>query len=194
MIRFLLTRGHDYTLTPVRKSRRAPPVSLMHYDSLIRARWLRRATYIFTDLDRLSYWDLEHAAHLYLQIQAAGLPVWNNPARVKGRYPLLRALHAAGLNDFNAYRADDLGSVRRFPVFLRKMQGHRAPLSDLLPTREDLAKAVESAVQAGCPVENLIIIEFAAEPVRPGLYRSFPPSASATPSSRTFPFTTPRGW
>jgi hypothetical protein len=51
MIRFILTRGHAYTLQPVKKFRRAPAISLMNYDALIRARWLRRATYVFTDLD-----------------------------------------------------------------------------------------------------------------------------------------------
>jgi len=171
MIRFLLTRGHSYTLKKVQKSRLAPAISLMNYDTLIRARWLRRAAYVFTDLDRLSYWDLELASHLYLQMKNAGLNVWNNPALVKTRYPLLRALHAAGLNDFNACRADELDSAIRFPVFLRKLQGHREPLSDLLQTREELDKSIASAVARGTPLENLVVIEYAAEPVRPGLYR-----------------------
>jgi hypothetical protein len=171
MIRFLLTRGHDYTLKEVRKSRQPPVISLMNYDRLIRARWLRRATYVFADLDRLGYWDLELAAHLYRLMKDAGLSVWNNPARVKTRYPLLRALHAAGLNDFNVYRADELGSTMRFPVFLRKVHSHREPLSDLLLDRVAVEKAIDTAVAEGTPVANLLVVEFAAEPVRPGLYR-----------------------
>jgi len=171
MIRFLLTRGHGYTLRRVKRSRQSPPISLMHYDRLIRARWLRRGTYVFTDLDRLSHWDLELAAELYLQLQKAGVRVWNNPARAKSRYPLLRALHAAGLNDFNAYRAHETGSVARFPVFLRKIHGHRQPVSDLLATRAEMEKAIDMAVAGGTPAENLLVVEFAAEPVRPGVYR-----------------------
>jgi hypothetical protein len=143
----------------------------MNYDELIRARWLRRATYVFADLDRLGYWDLELTSHLYLQMKDAGLNVWNNPAMVKTRYPLLRALHSAGLNDFNAYRMDGIDSVIRFPVFLRKLQGHRAPLSDLLQTREELDRSIAFAVGQGTPSENLVAIEYAGEPVRPGLYR-----------------------
>src|SRR6266850_5522778 len=119
MIRFLISRGHGYTFKSARKSAEAPPVSLMTYDRLLRARWLRRATYVFADLDRLSFWDLELAAHLYLELKAHGLSVWNNPARVKTRYALLRALHAAGLNDFSIHRADEVTTSVRFPVFLR---------------------------------------------------------------------------
>ena len=173
MIRFLLTRGHSYTLKQVKKSRPAPPISLMPYDRLLRARWLRRGTYVFADLDRLSHWDLELAAEVYLLLRGAGLSFWNNPAKVKTRYPLLRALHSAGLNDFNAYRVHEIDSVARFPVFLRKIHGHRKPLSDLLPTRAELDKAVDAVVATGTPMENLLVVEFAAEPVRPGLYRKF---------------------
>jgi hypothetical protein len=80
-------------------------------------------------------------------------------------------LHAAGLNDFNAYRPDEIGDKIRFPVFVRKSHGHRAPISDLLETREELQHTIDSAVAAGTPLENLIVIEYAGEPVRPGLYR-----------------------
>src|SRR5882762_73750 len=107
MIRFLVTRGHGYTFKSVRRSSEAPGISLMTYDRLFRSRWLRRATHVFTDLDRLGFWDLELAAESYLELQKLGLPVWNNPARVKLRYALLRALHNAGLNDFNIYRVDE---------------------------------------------------------------------------------------
>jgi hypothetical protein len=92
---------------------------------------------------------------------------------VKTRYPLLRALHAAGLNDFNACRAHEINSLARYPVFLRKIHGHREPLSDLLSTRGELDQAMDAAVAGGTPAENLLVVEFAAEPVRPGLYRKF---------------------
>jgi hypothetical protein len=170
MIRFFYSRGHSYTVRDVKKAA-GFITSVMTYDALIRARWLRRTTCIFTDLDRLSFWDLEHASHLYLQMKAGGLRVLNNPALVKSRYPLLRALRAAGLNDFNVYRADEIEAIERYPVFIRKIHGHREPLSDLLEKRDDLLKAVEVAIAQGTPRENLLVIEFAAEPVRPNLYR-----------------------
>jgi hypothetical protein len=171
MIRFLHTRGHSYTVRNIKTASDAPSIKCVNYDALIRARMLRGGTYIFTDIDRLSFWDLEHVSHLYLQMQKAGLRVLNNPATVRTRYPLLRALRAAGLNDFNAYRVDELESIERYPVFVRKIHGHREPLSDLLENRGDLQKAIDSAMAAGTPRENLLITEFAAEPLRPGLFR-----------------------
>ena len=171
MIRFLHSRGHGYTVKKVQQSPLAPAISLMHYDALLRARWLRRGTYIFTDLDRLSRWDLELAAELYLQLQRAGLPVWNNPAKVKTRYPLLRALHAAGLNDFNVHRPAELPAAIHYPVFVRKVHGHGAPLSDLLSTRPELDRVLATIIANGIPEENLLVVEFAAEPVRPSIYR-----------------------
>jgi hypothetical protein len=171
MIRFLLTRGHKYTLKMVKRSPLAPSIGLMNYDRLFRSRWIKHATHVFADLDRLGYWDLELASDLYLQMKNAGLAVLNNPALFKNRHSLLRALHLAGLNDFDAYRMNEINSIKRFPVFLRKIQGHREPLSGLLETREEAEKAVDAAVSAGTPEENLVLIEIAAEPVRPGLYR-----------------------
>jgi len=171
MIQFLHARGHDYTVKEVKADSNAPAIRCMNYDALIRARSLRGGTYIFTDVDRLGFWDVEHASHLYLQMKNAGVRVLNNPAVVRTRYPLLRALRSAGLNDFNAYRADEIDSIQRFPVFVRKIHGHRAPLSDLLQSRDELQKIIESAIASGTPRENLIVVEFAAEPLRPGLFR-----------------------
>jgi len=171
MIRFLHSRGHGYTVKEVKSASAAPVIRCMHYDALIRSGSLPGGTYIFTDVDRLSFWDVEHAGHLYLQMKSAGLRVLNNPAVVRTRYPLLRALHAARLNDFNAYRVDEIGAIERYPVFVRKIQGHRAPLSDLLQTREELQKAIDAAIGAGTPRENVLVVEYAAEPLRPGLFR-----------------------
>ena len=171
MIRFLLTKGYGHTMKKVRKSRDRPTLGVVHYEDIFRARSLRPATYVFTDLDRLSPRDLEHAARLYLLLKDAGLPRLNNPAVVKKRYALLRALHAAGLNDFNAYRAEELPAEMRFPVFLRKEHGHGSPLSDLMHSREEVLQAVNRAINAGVPLDEQIVIEYAGEPVREGKYR-----------------------
>ena len=171
MIRFLVSRGYSYTHECLRKTPQAPPTSLMTYDQLLRSRWLRRATYVFADIDRLGFWDLELAAHAYLEMERLGLRVLNNPAKVTTRYALLRTLHRAGLNDFNIYRADEINSSIRFPVFLRKNQLHDGPLTELLHSARELQNAIAAAVNSGTPLENLVVIEFAAEPVRPGLYR-----------------------
>jgi hypothetical protein len=171
MIRFLISRGHEYTIRDVRRDRSAPSVRVMNYDRLLRARWLRRATYVFSDLDRLSFGDLDIAAEMYLQIRRRGFVAWNNPALFKTRYRLLRALRVAGLNDFDAYTVDEIGPTIKYPVFLRKIRDHRPPLTGLLADREALDRAVDAALAAGVPAEHLVVIECLAEPVRPGVFR-----------------------
>jgi hypothetical protein len=171
MIRFILTSGHRYTLEPMQQTRKAPAISLWSYDRLIRSRRVEAATYVFTDFDRLSAFDLELASRLYLQLKGAGMKVVNNPAKVKTRYALLRALHRAGLNDFNVHPAGELPAEMRFPVYIRRPHGHGEPSSGLLHGREEVEKAIAAEVEAGVPVGNLMVIEYAGEPVRPGLYR-----------------------
>ncbi|HVN36674.1 MAG TPA: hypothetical protein VMW19_00700 [Myxococcota bacterium] len=171
MIRFLVTRGHERTLKHARRDASAPRIETLAYDRVFAERRLARALYVFTDHDRLSAFDLELAALVHRSLATAGVPVWNDPARVRTRFALLRALHEAGLNDFNVYRADEGLKPARFPVFLRRAAGHGAPVSGLLPDPSALARAVETALAQGVPESSLLIVEYAAEPARPGIFR-----------------------
>lgn len=171
MIRFAMTRGHEHTLDPVRRDPTAPRIEIARYDRLIRSRSLPRVPHVFTDLDRLDPWTLELAGVIHRGLARAGVPVLNDPARVKTRFALLRALHEAGLNDFNAYRPEEGIWPERYPVFLRRDAGHGAPLSDLLQDRDALEAAIEAALANGTPESSLVIVEYCAEPVAPDLYR-----------------------
>lgn len=171
MICFVLTHGREYTLNSLRENIAGTEIRLITYDQLIRARSLPCATYVFIDLDRLSYFDLELAAIVYRQLRDAGLRVLNDPAVVKKRYLLLRALSAAGINHFNAYLAAEMPANMQFPVFIRKMQGHGVPETDLLEDRAAVDRSLAEIVGRGVPLENLIVIEYAGEPIRPGIYR-----------------------
>ena len=166
-----MTRGHEGTHTKVVKDPAAPRIELLHYDQLFASRALPRAAYVFTDLDRLAPWDLELAARVYRDLAAAGLPVLNDPARARTRFALLRALHQAGVNEFNAYRLDEGLRPARYPVFLRRAAGHGRPSSGLLEDWDAARREVASALSAGIPESSLLLIEYAAEPVRPGLFR-----------------------
>lgn len=166
-----MTRGHERTHTPVVKDPAAPRIELLHYDGLFASRRVARAAYVFTDLDRLAPWDLELAAAVHRDLTAAGLPVLNDPARVRTRFALLRALHEAGLNDFNAYRLDEGVRPARYPVFLRRAAGHGQPASPLLEDWSAARRAIDEAIAQGIPESSLLLVEYAAEPVRPGLFR-----------------------
>ena len=171
MIRFLLTRGRDYCIEGLIKD--FPPNSIigMTYDRLIRSRRFASATTIFSDLDRLSYADLELSARIYLQLRDKGERVLNNPANFKRRDTLLRLLHAAGLNDFNAYRPHELSADMHFPVFIRKIQGHGLASSGLLHDRASVEEHLKKETASGVPIENLTVIEYVGEPVIKGLFR-----------------------
>jgi hypothetical protein len=166
-----MTRGHDGTHSKVVKDPAAPPIELLDYDRLFASRTLPRAAYVFTDLDRLAPWDLELAAAVYRDLAAAGVPVLNDPARAKTRFALLRALHQAGVNQFNAYRLDEGLRPARYPVFLRRAAGHGHPSSGLLEDWDAVQREIASALSAGVPESSLLLIEYAAEPVSPGVFR-----------------------
>lgn len=123
------------------------------------------ATYIFTDFDRLSPFELTAAARLYRDLEKGGARVLNDPAKALNRDELLLTLRAAGINSFTCFRpaAGEKPSV--FPVFLRTITGHRGTLSDLLENEKDCENALAEAVKQGYPLRDLIFIEYAAEPV-----------------------------
>jgi hypothetical protein len=173
MIIFVSTTEHSYTHKPVVEAEKPARVEVITYDTLLNAKAAPRATYVFTDMDRLSLWQLRLAALMFRKLRDRGLRALNDPARVLSRWGLLRALHLAGINDFNAYRVEESVRPRRWPVFLRAEGAHLGPISDLLHDWSQVAAEVERAVAKGAPVTGLLIVEYAAEPVLPGLYRKF---------------------
>lgn len=170
MIVFVTTERHRYTHKDVLAATRGS-VKSASYPEMFSKEYLPRAAYVFTDMDRLSPRELEQAARSYRMLQSNGLPVYNDPARFLGRYGVLRRLHHEGVNDFNAYRADSMETPKRWPVFLRAEGDHKRPLSGLLADQKQLDAELAKLVADGAPVSTLLVIEYAAEEVRPGLFR-----------------------
>lgn len=141
------------------------------YHRAFRSSTLRRATYVFSDFDRLSFWELELAGRLYRQLARAGAKVLNDPALVRQRYSLLRALEDKGLNRFAVWRVEDGGRPDRFPVFLRRESGHQGPLSDLLWDEDQIERSIEEVLAEGVPRRGLLLVEYRAQPVAEGLFR-----------------------
>ena len=170
MIVFVSTEHHRYTNRELVKEP-GSGVTLASYDELFSSELLPRAAYVFTDLDRLSSEKLEHASKSFRMLRKNGLPAYNDPSRFLSRYGVLRRLHHEGINAFNAYRVDSLEHPVRWPVFLRTDGDHKRPLSELLHSQDELDDAIAKVVEEGAPVSTLLIIEYAAEEVRPGLFR-----------------------
>src|SRR5260370_11498548 len=128
LVVFVTTRGHAYTVRAIieQKMGATAPVSrTMTYDDLFKTEWVPRATFVFTDLERLYPWEARLAADVFRSLKFEGLRCLNDPARVLTRYELLRALHRRGINPFDVYRAEDRPKPQRFPVFVRG-EGPRA--------------------------------------------------------------------
>jgi hypothetical protein len=176
LLLFITTYGHSYTVGSLLErtfGAQTPACQVITYDSLFQANSTLQAVHIFTDIERLYDWELALAGDLYHAIREAGLPCLNNPARVMARFELLRNLHAAGINPFTAYRAEDRPRPSRFPVFVRFEKDHLMPVSDLLPDQAALDAELVALRERGTPLRGLIVIEFASEPIAPGVWKKF---------------------
>jgi hypothetical protein len=106
-------------------------------------------------------------------LRSRGITVLNDPARVASRYGLLRKLYRAGINRFNAYRVEEAVLPERWPVFLRCEGEHEGPRSGLIHDPDDLQREIGAALAEGVPIVSLLIVEYAAEPLRPGFFRKY---------------------
>lgn len=171
MITVLKGDGYEHCLRPVQEDDGAPKIEVLRYEEVLGKEPLPRTTYVFTDFDRLNTAVRSDAARLFLRLKEAGCRVLNNPAQVRTRFPLLRSLHRAGLNPINVYLADEGVSPSKYPVFIRVADDHKGSLSELLPDQATLDAAIEAAVASGVPRSEILIVEYCAQEVRPGIYR-----------------------
>jgi len=173
---FAVTRGHQYTVQAILEGEigaPAPVSGFVTYDALFRAERVPRATFVFTDIERLYPWEARLAADMFRSLKSAGLRCLNDPARVLTRYELLRTLYRKGINPFDVYRAENRPKPKRFPVFVRGDQDHDMPYGGLLSSQSELDKHLDFLIESGTPLRGLIIVEFCAEPVCAGIWRKF---------------------
>ena len=176
MIVMVVTHQHAYTIQDYLatwgaslKSR----ITVVFYDDLFCHRSLPRGAYIFTDLERLSDLQVQQADAVAGYLMAQGLPVLNRPQLVLSRYDLLKHLSAEGINDFRAVRLSDVDDSLRYPVFLRRDNDHKGPISGLIQNADELQIAVLDAVDRGVPPDNLLAVEFYDTADDSGLYRKY---------------------
>jgi hypothetical protein len=179
MVRFLTTRGHEYTAKKLADQEmagaRVPPCAVENYDRFLRKHEVQCGTYIFTDIERLTPWELRVVAEAYSALAAdSRCRILNDPAKVMTRYELLRNLREEGINDFDVIRADERRWPARYPVFLRHEQDHGRPLStDLLHNREELEAALKKAQADRMSFRGLLIVGYAAEAFDGPWFRKF---------------------
>jgi hypothetical protein len=141
----------------------------MTYGQLWQARELPKATYIFSDFERMTPEMRRMAAGYADQLRPYGR-ILNEPAKVKSRYELLRELHQQGVNDFRAYRIDEIPKRAAYPLFVRPENDHKGPRSELLYGPNEVTRACLELVSQGFEYSKLIAVEFMAEVDHRGLF------------------------
>jgi len=169
MLNFVTAAGHGWTLRHMLRTLKVP-TRRWSYEQVIRQSRLPHGTWVFTDHERLSGFELSVAGEVAEQLRRAGCRVLNHPARVLTRMALLEALADAGINRFRAYRADEAARPVRYPVFLRREYDHRQDGRVLLANEAELEAALAALRAEGVPLVGRLIIEFAGEETVPGIW------------------------
>ncbi len=176
MIVAITTRGHGDTLASLSNGTfgfPAPKFAIEFYDRILCARRVAKATYIFTDLERLAPWELRAAGECYRALTEQGLRCLNNPAYAMARVELLRALHSAGINPFNVFRAEEQPEPTRFPVLLRHEDDHWRPLPNLIANQKELDEALVRLRADGVPLRGILVVEFCGQPYSAQLWHKW---------------------
>ena len=171
MIHFITTRPHGTTLHFLIPRLGRCRCRNWYYEDVFRCKKLPSGTWIFTDHERLSAYELTLAARVAFHLERGGARVLNHPARVLRRFDLLRTLKEAGLNDFSVWRAESFPKPESFPVFIRNEYDHwlRDPL--LIPDQARLDAELAALQTAGYPLAGKLVIEYAGEEVSPGVWQ-----------------------
>lgn len=149
MITFVMSGDHQYTIRAALENGAIDRVAIiLSYADFLGFARLPVADYIFVDLERLTPAEMEAAALRLAALGRAvpGLRALNAPRPALERHAVMDALHASGVNDFRVIPADRLPGDLRYPVFLRRLDDHDGPITDLLPDAAALEAALEAAL------------------------------------------------
>lgn len=150
-------------------------VRVLTYERLFRDLSIRPGHMIFTDMDRLSQFELEIAAATAESVAASApeAKILNHPARFLQRFELLEMLWHAGVNPFRAARLELPLPALRFPVFIRREGDAEGPESGLLHDQEALADALAALGHRGTPLRGRLAVEYCARADQGGIFRKY---------------------
>ncbi|MDA0349073.1 MAG: hypothetical protein O3C43_18310 [Verrucomicrobia bacterium] len=171
MIHFVTTHAHTYTNESLIERHGPKLIRLWTYDQLFLTKFLTAGTWIFTDHERLSPYDISRAAHFGNLLKKNGARVLNHPAQVRSRFEILRRLKEAGINQFSAYRCESEPRPLKFPVFVRNEFDHDSEAMTLIETQVDLDAELDRLERNGIPLIGKIVIEYSGEPIFPNVWQ-----------------------
>lgn len=181
MLYYITREQHRYTidqfLASLRRNWPNPPrfIRCLCYETLFALKRAPIGNYVFTDIDRLTGYEIDAAAEVVkgLEKAAPGIRVSNRPQYVLGRYALLRRLYEAGLNSFNVWRLDEERAPDRYPVFIRREQDALGPESDLLHNEAEFRASVAALQARGKGLTGRIAVQYVPYGDSDGVYRKF---------------------
>jgi hypothetical protein len=177
MLYYLIKRGNDFGMAYVTSWGPTPGsrMRFLYYDELPQHQELPGGTYIFSDLERLTQVEREMAVQMWVQLSQAGdrVRLLNDPARVLGRYDLLRMLHEKGENLYRVSRLGKSACSLHFPVFLKYANEHGHALPDLLGSPAEIESAVRYLKWRGRRPQDLFIAEFCDTASESGVFRKY---------------------
>jgi hypothetical protein len=180
MLHYVVRELHRYTidkfLHALRGKKDASKIArITTYETLFALKRAPIGNYIFTDIDRLTPFEIDAAGEIVKGLRKADptVRILNEPNRVLGRYALLRRLHEAGLNSFNVWRLDEERLPTAYPVFIRREQDALGAESPLLHNEGDFRAAVARLHAAGKGMAGRIAVQFRDSSDAQGIYRKY---------------------
>ena len=181
MLYYVTRELHSYTIDRVIDA--IPRVQLprpdflqaVSYETLFALKRAPIGNYVFTDIDRLSGYEIDAAAEIARSLAKAAptAMISNPPNRVLGRYALLRRLYETGINSFNVWRLDEERMPTAYPVFIRREHDAFGPESPLLRDEREYRAAVAALLDAGKGLTGRIAVQFVSTADQAGLYHKF---------------------
>jgi hypothetical protein len=151
-----------------------PRVAIVYYEDLLAQATATPGTYILAALDQLDAHSLALLTDMHRLLSGRpGFRFVNDPERTLRRYPLLEALHKAGLNDFRAVRATGDLDALSLPIFLRGESRHDGSATPLLRTRREVDGGLALAAARLGSLDDVLAIEFCPTCDESGVYRKY---------------------
>lgn len=179
MLYYVTRELHSYTIDGLLGSfgkswlPRPDFVEVLSYETLFALKRAPVGNYVFTDIDRLSGYEIDAASEIAKSVlQAAPNALISNPPnRVLNRYMLLRRLYEAGLNSFNVWRLDEERAPTAYPVFIRREQDALGAESPLLKNESEFRAAVASLRAAGKGLTGRLAVQYVSAAGSDGRHR-----------------------
>jgi len=122
--------------------------------------WLELdATYIFSDIERLTAPEMTKAVSYADHLRSRGFHVLNHPAHAPMRVELQKVLHEAGINPFRMLSVAEYADLK-FPVFLRLANSHQGSIGDLIHSQAELEQRLAALPAKTAKAQDLVVAEF----------------------------------